>query len=272
VICEFSGVAESLTGTSDEAFQECLGGIPDLIQEAHTSALTKRREELMKLLPEGLTPDALLLASSWFRCKDCGKFFHFAGLVKHTCYPFRLWSYRTSEEIRALKPLEQVRELCERRTWTAEQVIYWKEAAELTEQIIEAAGMDPSKVTPEELDDAKHRFVVFGGPGLSTMTIVSWRYLVKSRNDRVKRPLEWRIMKPEEMSEFKYPCIRLDKEDWGCLHCWKNNAKLYSDVSWSSLKSHLNEKHDIENPTEDDYYCTRPDCQGDYFVREAPEM
>jgi hypothetical protein len=62
--------------------------------------------------------------------------------------------------------------------WIMDRLTYWKETAELTKQVIEAAGMDPNKVTPDELDDAKRRFVVFTGPGSSVMTIVGWRCLV----------------------------------------------------------------------------------------------
>ena len=77
-----------------------------------------------------------------------------------------------------MEPLEQVQHLCGRETWVADRLMYWKEAVELTKQVIEAAGMDPDKVTPDELDDAKHRFVVFAGSESSTTTIVGWRCLV----------------------------------------------------------------------------------------------
>ena len=101
-------------------------------------------------------------------------------------------------------------------------------------------------------------------------------------------------MKPGEMPEFKNPSVRLEKEDWACLHCWTNKAVPYTDVSWASIKFHLKEKcvqqlfydclfeprlltfwmcrHDVDNPTEDDYYCMRPTLQSDYFLREAATM
>jgi len=178
-----------------------------------------------------------------------------------------------------MEPFEQVHHLCGRERWAVDRLTYWKEAVELTKQVIEAAGMDPDKVTPDELDDAKHRFVVFAGPGSSTTTIVGWRCLVTGRHDKHgydklagKRALEWRIMKPEEMPEFKHPSVRLEKEDWACLHCWTSNATPHTNVSWASVKSHLKEKHDVEEPTEDDYYCMRPTLQHDYFLREAVTM
>ena len=77
-----------------------------------------------------------------------------------------------------MEPLEQVHHLCGRGTWLTDRLTHWKDAAGLTKQVIEAAGMDPTKATPEELDDANHRFVVFTGPGSSVMTIVGWRCLV----------------------------------------------------------------------------------------------
>ena len=77
-----------------------------------------------------------------------------------------------------MEPLEQVHNLYGRGRWIVDRLTYWKEAAELTKQVIESTGMDPNKVTPDELDDAKHRFMVFAGSGSSTMTIVSWRCLV----------------------------------------------------------------------------------------------
>jgi len=77
-----------------------------------------------------------------------------------------------------MEPLDQVYHLCGRGMWNLERLNHWKEAAELTKQVIEAAGMDPNKVTPDELDDAKHRFVIFTGSGSSAMTIVNWRCLV----------------------------------------------------------------------------------------------
>lgn len=49
-------------------------------------------------------------------------------------------------------------------------------------------------------------------------------------------------MKPGEMPEFKHPSVRLEKEDWACLHCWTGNAKPYVDESWASVKTHLKEK------------------------------
>lgn len=77
-----------------------------------------------------------------------------------------------------MEALEQVRHLCGRGMWILDRLSHWKEAAELTKQVIEAVGMDPKKATPDELDDAKHRFVVFTGAGSSAMTIVGWRCLV----------------------------------------------------------------------------------------------
>lgn len=100
-------------------------------------------------------------------------------------------------------------------------------------------------------------------------------------------------MKSGEMPEFKHPSLSLEKNDWGCLHCWTSNEGPRRDASWALIKSHLKEKcvqhtscysigsrlltfwlfrHDIEKPTEDDYYCARPTLQRDYFLREAPAM
>lgn len=99
-------------------------------------------------------------------------------------------------------------------------------------------------------------------------------------------------MKPAEMPEFKHPSVRLEKEDWSCLHCWTGNAVPYTNESWASLKTHLKEKcvqhilsmlwvstsnirvcrHDVEKPTEGDYYCERRIIQSDYFLREAAVM
>lgn len=99
-------------------------------------------------------------------------------------------------------------------------------------------------------------------------------------------------MKPGEMPEFKHPSVRVEKEDWGCLHCWTNNATSYADMSWASVKLHLQEKcvtcsngvrldvelkfpehrHDVDKPTENDYYCARPTIQSDFFYREATTM
>lgn len=177
-VCESPGVSESIVGTLEEDFQECLAGIPDRIPEVHASAHQKRQDDILKLLPEGSTTDTLPLAISWFRCRYCSQSFHYAGAVRHSCYLFRMWNYRTYEEVTAMKPLEQVQHLCGRGMWIVDRLAYWKEAAELTKQVIEAAGMDPDKVTPDELDDAKHRFVVFTGAGSSAMTIVGWRCLV----------------------------------------------------------------------------------------------
>lgn len=77
-----------------------------------------------------------------------------------------------------MEPLEQVYHICGRGTWLTDRLTHWKDAAELTKQVIEAAGMDLNKVTPDELDDANLRFVVFTGRGSSIMTIVGWRCLV----------------------------------------------------------------------------------------------
>lgn len=177
-ICECPGVSESIVDPSDKIFQECLAGIPDLIPETHARALGKRQGDLLKLLPEGSTEDNLALAVSWFRC--CGQSFHHAGAIKHSCDRFRMWNYKTFEEIKVMKPLEQVHHICGRGMWLTDRLAHWKDAAELTKQVIEAAGMDPNKVTPSELDDANLRFVVFTGPGSSTMTIIGWRCLVSS--------------------------------------------------------------------------------------------
>lgn len=177
-VCESPGVSKSIVDPSDKAFQECLARIPDLIPETHARAVEKRQQDILKLLPEGSTADTLALAVSWFRCRYCSQSFHHTGAIKHSCYSFRMWSYRTYEEIRAMEPPEQVYHLCGRGVWVTDRLTYWKDAAELTKQVAEAAGLDPNKVTPAQLDDAKHRFVVFTGTGSSTMTIVGWRCLV----------------------------------------------------------------------------------------------
>lgn len=177
-VCESPGVSESIIGTSDEVFQECLAGIPDRIPEIHALAHQKRQEEVLKLLPEGSTASVLPLAVSWFRCRYCSQSFHYAVAITHCCYMWRAWSYKTYEELTAMEPLEQVHHLYGRGMWTADRIVYWKDAAELTKQVIEAVGTDSNTTAPDELDDAKHRFVVFTGSGSSTMTIVSWRCLV----------------------------------------------------------------------------------------------
>ena len=97
-------------------------------------------------------------------------------------------------------------------------------------------------------------------------------------------------MKPVEMPEFKYPSVRLESSDWGCLRCWTSNATPYTPATWALVKSHLKEKcvvnipprpwaltswasrHDIDDPTEDDYYCAKPAFQSDYFIKEAAAM
>jgi hypothetical protein len=177
-ICESPGVSESIVNTSDEVFQECLARVPDLIPVTHALTLERRQSEILKLLPEGSNEDDLALAVSWFRCKHCGKSFHHAGAVRHSCYSFRWWSRGTYEEIKAMEPLEQVNHVCGRMTWNTARLMCWKDAAELTRQVVEATGMDPKRVTPDELDGANHRFVVCAGGGSSTMTIVGWRCLV----------------------------------------------------------------------------------------------
>jgi hypothetical protein len=55
-------------------------------------------------------------------------------------------------------------------------------------------------------------------------------------------------MKPVEMPEFKHPSVRLESNDWGCLHCWTNNAEPYTGVTWASVKLHLKEKCVINIP------------------------
>jgi hypothetical protein len=174
-VCESPGVSESIVDPSGDLFVECLAGIPDLIPVVHSLALEKRRNDISKLLPEGSTDDDLALAVSWFKCRYCGQSFHHAGAVAHSCYAFRSWSCKTYEDITVTESLEQVYHLYGRRTWTTDRLTYWKETAELTKQVIEAAGMDPKKATPDELDGANHRFVVFTGTGSSAMTIVGWR-------------------------------------------------------------------------------------------------
>ena len=171
-------MSESIIDPSDEVFQECLACVPELIPVTHSLTLEKRRAQILKLLPAGSKEDDLSLAVSWIRCKYCGQSLHYPEAIWHSCYVFRMWSYRTYEEIKAMEPLEQVNHLCGRGMWTIDRLMYWKDAAELTKQVVESTGMDPKKATPDELDGAKHRFVVCAGGGSSTMTIVGWRCLV----------------------------------------------------------------------------------------------
>jgi hypothetical protein len=264
-ICESPGISESVVGPSDKTFQECLAGIPDLIPETHARALEKRQGELLKLLPEGSTDDNLALAVSWFKCRYCGQSFHHAAAIMHSCHMFRMWSYKTYEEIKIMAPLEQVYHLCGRGTWLTDRLTHWKDAAELTKQVIEAAGMDANKVTSNELDDANLRFVVFTGPGSSTMTIVGWRCLVSSHQSVLffkvtqrenlscegHRQVQWgfyqtcsRVEDHEtgRNARVQHPSVRLEKEDWACLHCWTGNAVPYTDKTWALLKVHLKEK------------------------------
>lgn len=177
-VCESPGVSAKIVDPSNQVFQDCLATIPYLIPVTHALTLEKRRDEILKLLPEGSKDDDLALAVSWFKCKYCGQSFHYAEAIRHSCYVFRMWSYRSYEEIKTMEPLEQVNHLCGRGMWITDRLGYWGDAAELTKQVVEATGMDPDKATPEELDDAKHRFVVCAGGGSSTMTIVGWRCLV----------------------------------------------------------------------------------------------
>lgn len=178
-ICEVPGVSESVIDPSDDGFQECLTRIPDMIPETHALALEKRQGNILKLLPEGSTNDDLALAVSWFKCRYCGQSFHRPAAIMHSCHMLRMWSYRTHEEIKAMEPFGQVYNICGRGMWIIERLTYWKDTAELTKQVIAAAGMDPKKTTPDDLDDAKHRFLVYAGSGSSNTTIVGWRCLVR---------------------------------------------------------------------------------------------
>lgn len=183
-ICESPGVSASIVDPSDQVFEDCLARVPELIPVTHALTLEKRRGEILKLLPEESNDDDLTLAVSWFRCKYCGQSFHYAGAIMHSCCVFRMWSYRTYEEIKIMEPLEQVNHLCARGTWITDRLNYWKDAAELTKQVVEATGMDPKRATPSELDSANHRFVVCAGSGSSAMTIVGWRCLVSYMRSR----------------------------------------------------------------------------------------
>ena len=77
-----------------------------------------------------------------------------------------------------MEPFERVYQICGRGMWLVDRLTYWKDTAELKKWVIETAGMDPTKVTPDELDSANLKFAVFTGLGSSTITIVGWRCLV----------------------------------------------------------------------------------------------
>ena len=263
-VCGSPGVSESIIGPSDQAFQECLAGISDLIPGVHARALKERQGELLKLLPEGSTADDVTLAVSWFRCRYCGESFHYSWAIKHSCTMFPMWSLKSNEETKPMEPFEQVYQICGRGMWLADRLTYWKDTAELTKRVVETAGMDPTKATPDELDSANLRFVVFTGLNSSTMTIVGWRCLVShgftvfcSRTTqrgfakvtgRCEKPLgkrttsEWRLMKSGEMPEFKHPSFCLEKNDWACLHCWTSNMTQSKGAPWTLIKSHLKDK------------------------------
>lgn len=176
-VCASPGVSESIVNPPDQVFQKCLTRIQDVISVTHALTLEERQGELLGLLPEGSKEDELGLAVSWFKC-NCGQSFHYRRAIRHSCFAFHLFSYSTPEEIRAMEPLQQVNYLCGRGLWSVNQLAHWKEAAKLTKQVIEATGMDPKRVTPDELDAANHRFMVCAGGGSSTVTIVGWRCLV----------------------------------------------------------------------------------------------
>lgn len=139
--------------------------------------------------------------------------------------------------------------------------------AEMATKVVLACGKDPQVTTMEEMDQLKHRFILLHA---SSVEVVSWRQLVQSTGTRwgSKGDVKWRRLNDDELPEYNLLGPQHQSLCWSCLKCWRNGTSAweYRPMSMETLKDHLAKKHEILNPTEDDYFIDK-DAKIESFKR-----
>lgn len=252
-ICWIPETRTIITEGSAEEFEKLKLGLaarlPTLVEEFKEARLAA----LLPLLPyKNPSAEKLYLATTWFKCEHnwCQALRH-AGVLAHSC--FKRSYADASESDRYYMDLVG-------RPWALGQgTLFHDKKAELARELILAVGEDPETVTHEDMDNRGHRFFRRLD---TTVTFESFYFMVRTLGNGSDETPNWRALKPDEMQEYKLRIGNPSISSWCCTRCWRSNSlSPYEsrDKQLAGIISHIKKKHEIDQPTEEDYYFNWPD-------------
>ena len=256
-VCWIPDILDTTLTKDDESFTALVEGLPDRLPQLSTEICRKRAEQVASILPwDGATPDSLELATAWFTCWWCNVALRHQEVFKHMCFRTR------PPEV--TKPQTQLFEFTGNPwTWPTEKVLFAEGISKATRKVVLACGGDPNKMTCHELDDIPCRIAWF--QGALSLQVIDWRQLVRSPWVRNHRDLlvlllqarklqvlnkekskdgdkpEWRVLKPDELPEFRQRETPSEKKQWSCMHCWRTGDLMSGGRgrSFSEIKTHI---------------------------------
>ena len=258
-VCWVPDILDTTLTGDDESFAALVEGLPDRLPQLSTEICGKRAEQIISILPwDGTTPDSLDLAIAWFTCWWCNAALRHQEVSKHMC--FRI---RHSEVTR---PQAQLTEFTGNPwTWPTEKILFAGGISRATRKVVLACGGDPDKMTHRELDDIPCRIAWF--QGALSLQVIDWRQLVRSlrtggnrhspdsfqqarklqapnkEKEKGKDPdkPEWRVLKLDELPEFRQHETPSEKMQWSCMHCWRTGDPMSvgRGKSFSEIKTHI---------------------------------
>jgi hypothetical protein len=258
-VCWVPDILDTILTGGDESFTALVEGLPDRLPQLSKEICRKRAEQIVSILPwDGATPDSLELATAWFTCWWCNGVLRHQEVFKHMCFRVRPPG--------VTGPQTQLMELTGYPwVWQTQKILFAEGISKATRRVVLACGGDPDKVTYCELDDIHCRIAWF--QGTLSLQVIDWRQLVrlpraginpttyvfhqqarklqalckdKDKGKDADKP-EWRVLKPDELPEFRQRETPSEKKQWSCMHCWRTGdlASVGRGKSFSEIKTHI---------------------------------
>ncbi|KAF9646073.1 hypothetical protein BDM02DRAFT_3189139 [Thelephora ganbajun] len=202
-VCWVPDILDTILNGDDESFVTLVEGLPDRLPQLSTEIYRRRAEQITSILPwEGAMLESLELATAWFTCWLCNVALRHQEVFKHLCF-------RTCPP-EVTRPQMQLLEFTG-NPWASpmEKLLFAEGISKAIRKVVLTCGGDPDKMTCHELDDIPCRIAWF--QGVLSLQVIDWRQLVRKLQvlDKEKGKgkdvdkLEWRVLKPDELSEFR---------------------------------------------------------------------
>jgi len=247
-ICWIPDIKIIITEGSTEEFEGLKAGLADKLPTLAAEFKAARSAALLPLLPyENPSTEKLSLATTWFKCEHnwCPPLRH-SGVLVHNCFK-RSYS-DASESDRYYMDLVG-------RPWALGQgTLFYEKKAEFARELILAVGGDPETMTHEEMDNQGHRFVRRLD---SSVAFESFYFMVRPLGNASDEVSNWRALKPNEMPEYTLRPGDPGLSNWTCKRCWRSSTLSpyeSKDKQLSGIIKHVKSKHEIDQPTGEDYF------------------
>ncbi|KAJ6609339.1 hypothetical protein B0H10DRAFT_479554 [Mycena sp. CBHHK59/15] len=159
---------------------------------------------------------------------------------------------------------------CRRNEWSSGSLFFDEKASRAVKKILEACGLDYSKVTTQEMDDFDHRLIClkcsYGAKcdGQRPRTVMPWRNAVQHCmlvhwGDVA---VTWEKITDESAAEARAlsAARSIPSNIWRCGHCRESVFDRDGEKTEKSMENHLGRQHGIKDGLKGRDYYQAVDC------------